>query len=168
MIFDLICVLVFIYAITKGYSKGLIGALFSLIGNLMGVVLAVLFSGNLSEWLQEAGNYQVKWLPALVFILILISVNLVARILSRIVESGAELVMLGWLNKLGGIVLFLFIGVLIMSTILYVTHIFLPAALASLNESYFYRFTEPIIPSLFNLIAKYWPSFKHALTSLTS
>jgi membrane protein required for colicin V production len=106
MIFDLICVLVFIYAITKGYSKGLIGALFSLIGNLMGVVLAVLFSGNLSEWLQEAGNYQVKWLPALVFILILISVNLVARILSRIVESAAELVMLGWLNKLGGIVFF--------------------------------------------------------------
>jgi membrane protein required for colicin V production len=168
MIFDLICVLVFIYAITKGYSKGLIGALFSLIGNVIGIIIAVLFSGNLSAWIQETGNYQVKWLPVIIFIIILISVNLVAGILSRIVESAVELVMLGWLNKLAGIILFLFIGILIISTILYVAQFFIPAALASLNESYFYRFTEPLIPSLLNLIAECWPSFKHALTSLVS
>lgn len=111
MIYDAVVLLLLIYAGYKGYQKGLIQAFLSLIGYLLGLWLAVKCSAVVAERMEPAN----KWLPFLVFFLIMIAVGWVLSILGKSIRGILKLVLLGWLDRMTGMLMYLCICSLIIS-----------------------------------------------------
>ncbi len=103
-IIDFIILVPVVWGMYKGFSRGLISEVAQFAALVLGVMLGSKLSWLLSGLLINLGLSE-KVIPvvafALIFILILLGVFLLAKILTKTVKS----ISLGWLNKLGGIIL---------------------------------------------------------------
>jgi len=96
-----------------GFGKGLIKMILSLVGIIIGVVLAGQFYDTVGSWFGFFGNEDIA--NVLGFILILGVVIVIAEILGTIIRKMVSITLLGWVDRLGGAVLGAFIGVIFIS-----------------------------------------------------
>ena len=103
-------VLVVPLAITTliGLKFGLIKAILSLVGVIAGVILAGRFYTPLSEQLTFIPQASVAKIVA--FAIILIGVMVIAVVLANLLKWAASMMMLGWVNRLGGAVFGVLLG----------------------------------------------------------
>lgn len=104
-VIDIIILVPFAFALYKGLKNGFVGQVAGISGIILGIVLGTRFSSfvstYVSQWIQ-AGEQVIKIIS---FALIIIGVVVCAAILSKLIEKLFSLVMLGWLNKLLGVIL---------------------------------------------------------------
>ena len=119
MILDIIVAIILILAIIKGYQRGLIVGVFSLLAIIIGLAAAIKLSAVVAGYLGKAVKLSDQWLPiisfAVVFFIVLLLVRLGAKAIQRTVEIG----MMGWINRLGGIIFYIAIYITILSIILF-------------------------------------------------
>lgn len=113
---DILIVVGLALSALAGFKKGLIKAVLTLAGLVVGVVLAGQFYGLLSERLGFISNPAVAQVVA--FAIIVMVVMMAAAITAVILKRTAEAVMLGWLNRLGGAVFGLVLGAILWSAAL--------------------------------------------------
>ena len=99
-----------------GLKQGLIKAVLSLVGIILGVVLASNFYLNLAGALSFISNPSVANIVS--YILILVVVMVIASILARLLKAVLKMVMLGWVNNLGGAIFGLLMGAITLGAIL--------------------------------------------------
>lgn len=101
---DLILILLLLFAAINGFRRGLISEIASLAALVLGVWGAIEFSYITSEFLTESMGWEINHLNlisfVITFIVIVILVHLVASSLSKLVEAA----MLGWANRITGLV----------------------------------------------------------------
>jgi membrane protein required for colicin V production len=165
MIFDIICLLFFLFAMFRGYQQGLIRSLFTFTGSFIALVTAVLFSGYLKTLVSDTMHYDGRWLPALAFLIVFIAVIFLVKLLANMVESFAEIAMLGWFNKLAGLSVYLLLSILFLSAMIYFINIVGSDLRSFVQPGYFYEILKPIVPSLFVFISEYCPSFGKTITA---
>ena len=85
-----------------GFKIGIIKAVLSLAGLIIGVILAGRFYGPLSE--QLTFITQPTLAKIIAFIIILVLVAAAAALLTLLLKWATSLMMLGWVNHLGGAV----------------------------------------------------------------
>ncbi len=99
---DIIIALPLVWGIYKGFKKGLIIELTTLAALLTGIYGAIRFSDRAAVLLREEWAIDDTYLPilsfAVTFILIVILVNLIGRMLEKVVDMVA----LGFINKMAG------------------------------------------------------------------
>lgn len=96
---DLIILVPFLYGLYKGYTKGLILSLATLIGLILGIYGGVKFSHFTSQFLFEQFELDIPLLSfAATFLLIVIAVYLLGKLLSKFVDAIA----LGIFNNFAG------------------------------------------------------------------
>lgn len=100
----------------NGLRQGLIKAALSLAGLIIGVILAGQFYQQLAGLLAFIPNEDIANIAA--FILILVGVMVIANILARLLKFAVSVVLLGWVNRLGGAVFGLVLGAIFLSAIL--------------------------------------------------
>jgi membrane protein required for colicin V production len=105
---DIVILVALAIAVLIGLKFGLIKALLLLAGIIVGVVLAGHYSVPLAERLTFISSAGVA--KGVAFAIIMIAVLAVAAIVAGLLTWAAKLVMLGWVNRLGGAVLGLFLG----------------------------------------------------------
>ena len=110
---DIIFYIILILAVVQGWSKGLIVALFSLVCGLIGLAAAVKLSAVVATHMKSDLHINSRWLPVLAFILVFILVLLIIQWAGRLLEKMITWVLLGWLNKLGGILFYTLLYVLV-------------------------------------------------------
>lgn len=101
---DIILLIAFVPALVSGLSKGFIHQVFSLVATVLSVWMAFKFTnavGVLIEPLLEV-NKTILWV--LSFVIILVGVILLVNFLGKLAEKLVKVVMLGWLDKLLGVV----------------------------------------------------------------
>lgn len=168
MLIDILFLVLMIIALIKGYRKGLVLASFSFVGIFLGLAASVKFSAVVAGWLKEYTHTSVAWLPFLAFLIILIAVWILVRIGSKLIEASLELVMLGWLNRVLGILLFAFLYASIFSVVLFYAdkmHILKPSMIA---DSKTYSYVQPIGPKFMALFAKVLPVLTGAYQELAN
>jgi membrane protein required for colicin V production len=103
-ILDIILLICFIPAVIRGISKGFVEQLIALLSIIIGAWVAYHFGGTLSEW--AAGYLQVneKVLNVICFTLIIIVAVVLLFLVGRLITGVIKIVMLGWLNRLLGVV----------------------------------------------------------------
>lgn len=112
-----ILLLVFIIAsVIGGLMSGIIKILFTVAGLIIGVILAGNFSGALADKLTFISDPGTANIVAFIFIMVV--VMLIAGILAFVIKKIAETVLLGWINRIGGAVLGLFLGMIFAAAIL--------------------------------------------------
>jgi membrane protein required for colicin V production len=115
---DIILVILLLLAAISGYRKGFIVELASLAALILGIWGAFEFSDITSKFLVE--NFNVHWQHLriisliITFVVIVILVNIVANVVNKMVEAA----MLGFLNRLAGLVFGVLKSMLILSVLL--------------------------------------------------
>ena len=116
---DIVFYIIVFLAIMQGWKKGLILALFSMVCGLIGLAAAVKLSAVLATHMKSDLHMSSRWLPLIAFILVFVLVLLLIRWAGKLLEKLISLVLLEWLNKLGGILLFLILYLSVYSIILF-------------------------------------------------
>lgn len=101
---DIIILICFIPAIIRGLQKGFIEQVVALVSIVLGAWLAFNFSSRISEWLQPYLELSGTVLNVISFAIIVLVVVLILFILGRMLTKIVKLVLLGWLDKLLGLV----------------------------------------------------------------
>lgn len=154
-------------AVWKGYSKGLVVALFSFVGMIVGMLLALKCSAVVAVWLGEETKLDAKLLPFLAFLLIIIGVYFGVRMLAALVQKSLEFAMLGWANRVGGILLYaLLYSSLLILVLFYADKMELLSAEAK-ADSQFYQFMHGFAKPILSFIADALPFIKNMLHQLT-
>ncbi len=101
---DIIILLCFIPAIITGLKKGLVTQIFEIVSVIAGAWLSYRFSGLLCKYLAPYIETSEPILHIIAFVIIMIVAVLFFRLIGKGVETIVKLVLLGWLNKLLGVV----------------------------------------------------------------
>lgn len=95
---DVVIVMTIVAFTVTAYRAGLIRELVTLIGMIAGIVIAGHLYDNLAREFGEPGDATL----AISFFILFGSVYLIAQICAYVMKRAASLVMLGWLNHIGG------------------------------------------------------------------
>lgn len=166
MIIDVILLILIIIAIFKGLRRGLIVAVFSFIAFIVGLVAALKLSAVVASYLDDAINISARWLPFLSFALVFLLVILLVRMLAALVESTVEVAMLGWANRLGGIVLYTLLYIVIFSIVLFFATQMNFFGEDTLEQSVSYPLIRPVGPVVIDAIGALLPWFKDMFSDL--
>jgi membrane protein required for colicin V production len=163
---DFIFAILIIIAIVKGYRKGLIIALFSIVGFIVGLAAALKLSAAVAVRLQHSVTLSSKWLPVISFLLIFFLVAFLVQLGGKLIEKTFEMAMLGWANRLGGILLYLLLYAIIFSVFLFYAGKLEIFDKATIRASQVYPVVEPFGPKVINGLAKSMPFFKDSFKQL--
>ncbi|MDD2899859.1 MAG: CvpA family protein [Desulfuromonadaceae bacterium] len=102
---DIIILLVFCFFAVKGFIRGLVNEASSLAGLLIGGWLAFKFHPLLAAPIKSALHLPAHLSSFLAFIIILLLTGICAHIIGNVITAALRLVLLGSLNRLGGILI---------------------------------------------------------------
>jgi membrane protein required for colicin V production len=169
MVIDIIFLVFVLAAILKGLQRGLIIAVFSFIACIAGLAAAIKLSAIVAGHLERDTHIiPAKWLPVLAFLLVFIGVALLIRWLADLLSNAINFVLLGWLNKIGGVAFYLALYIAIFSILLFYgtrSH-FIPFRM--ITSSKVYDHVEPWGPTLINEFALVFPFFKDMFVQLSA
>ena len=107
-ILDIVLLVCLIPALIQGLRKGFIAQVVAIISLVLGGWLAYKFSAVVTEWLAQWLDITGQALNIISFILIFAVVVTLLFPLGKILEASVKIILLGWLNKLLGLVFALF------------------------------------------------------------
>lgn len=166
MIIDLILGIIILIAIFKGYQRGLIIGLFSLVSVIIGLAAAMKLSTVVAGYIGEAVNVSDEWLPVISFAIVFIVVVLLIRLGANAIERTVEVVMLGWLNKLGGIIFYVAIYTVVFSVLLFYAEQVNLVRPETIEKSISYSFVQPWGPRVINSVGSIVPLFRDMFAEL--
>ncbi|UYQ92474.1 CvpA family protein [Chitinophaga horti] len=166
MAIDIIFAIILVFAIYRGFTRGLIVAVFSFVACMIGLAAALKLSSTLSVYLQEHAGMNTRWLPVLSFVLLFLGVVLLIRLGANLLEKMVELVLLGWVNKLGGILLYSTIFIIIYSVMLWIANQLYWLSPETKLQSAVYPYIEKIGPWVVKHIGTVLPFFRDIFSDL--
>jgi len=113
---DIVIMVVVAIATFWGLRIGIIKAVLSLAGLIVGVILAGRFYVPLSQQLTFIPQVGIAKIVA--FAIILVGIMVIAGVLANLLKWAASIMMLGWVNRLGGAVFGLVLGAIFCSALL--------------------------------------------------
>jgi membrane protein required for colicin V production len=166
MMIDIIFVILLVLALIHGYRRGLIVAVFSLVSIIVGLAAAIKLSAVVANHLGDTVKVSDKWLPVISFAIVFIVVVLLIRLGARAIQKLTEALMLGWLNRLGGIILYAVIYITTYSVVLFYANQVRIIKPETIKASVTYSFIRPWGPKAINGIGSLIPYFKDMFTQL--
>jgi len=166
MMIDLIFFVLILLAIIRGFRRGLIVAVFSFLGIIIGLAAALKLSATVAEHLKDSIRISSRWLPIVSFLLVFMGVVFLVRWLANLIQAAMDMAMLGWINKMGGAVLYIIIFTAVYSVFLFYgtsAHILSPDAV---NASALYPYIKPWGPAVVNGFGKIIPVFRDMFIEL--
>ena len=166
MIIDIIIAIALIFAIIKGYQQGLIVAVFSVLAFIIGLAAAIKLSAVVAGYIGKAVNVSDQWLPVISFAVVFLIVVLLIRLGAKLIQKSVQFAMLGWINRLGGILLFIIIYILIFSVLIFYAEQMGLIKPETKNASVTYPYIQPWGPKVIDAFGKIIPIFKDMFNDL--
>ncbi|MEZ5046649.1 MAG: CvpA family protein [Chitinophagaceae bacterium] len=162
MILDSVVFILLILAFYRGWKKGLLWA----IGSLVAVLVAILFSLKIAQVLSaywfEQHIMTSSYTLLICFIIVFVAIIWLFRLLFKSMEKLLDSLFLGWVNHVLGALLYSFFTSLVISTFIWLTQ-----SIGLLNkeiskDSKTYSFIEPIAPFTIQHVSEYVPMLKNS------
>jgi len=154
---DTIFFIVIFLAVIRGWRKGMILGLLSMVCGLIGLAAAVKLSAVVATHLKNDLHLSTRWLPVMAFILVFLAVILIIRWFGRLLEGLVKLALLEWVNKLAGIGLFITLYVSIYSILLFYGTQTQVISKQAVGDSHFYSLIAPLGPGVIRFITQFIP-----------
>jgi membrane protein required for colicin V production len=123
-ILDIIFIIPIIWFAYRGFSKGLIIGITTLVALILGIYLSIRFSGVVAGFLMSNFDWDEKYIPIISFAITFVGVIIVIYLLGKILEKFIDMIALGFLNKLFGGVFGIVKAVVLLSVIIYIINSF--------------------------------------------
>ena len=166
MFIDVIFLVVIALAVIKGFRKGFIVGIFSFFAFLIGLAAALKLSAVAAEYLSANTSVSGRWLPVLAFALVFIITVLLVKLGAKMLEGATRLVMLGWLNRLGGIFFFLFIYLFIFSILFFYAEQLKLFSGETASNSITYPWLRSFAPRVMDALSTIFPFLKDLFADL--
>jgi len=101
-ILDIILLVPLVWFTYKGFSKGLIIELATLVGLLLGIYIAGNFSFYTADFLRDKFDFHSQYMNIISFTLTFIGVVILVMLFGKSLEKVINLLMLSFINKLAG------------------------------------------------------------------
>lgn len=166
MLIDLIFVVLIVLAAIRGYRRGLIVGVFSFIAIIIGLAAAMKLSTVVAGYIGKAVNVSDRWLPLISFAVVFLGIVLLIMLGANAIQKAVEVGTLGWVNRIGGILLYAAIYIMVLSVILFyalIARIIQPATTA---ESLTYPFIQPWGPKAIDAFGWLIPAFRDMFQDL--
>jgi membrane protein required for colicin V production len=160
MLLDLIYVVIIILAILHGYRRGLIVGLFSLVAVIIGIAAAMKLSIVAGKYIGKVIKISDQWLPIISFAVVFLIVVLLIRLGAKVIDRTIKIVLLGWLNRIGGIIFYTALYTLIFSVLLFYAEQMKLLQPEMIHKSVTYSFVQPWGPKIINGFGSIVPLFK--------
>lgn len=146
---DIVIIVVAVLLGIAGLRQGIIKTVFGIAGLIGGIVLAGRYYGGLAALLSPAG---ATWANIAAYAIILIATLIIAGVIGWFVARLVHFAMLGWLDRLVGCILGVFIGSLLCAAVLAIVGKFYPGTEAVISQSVIARFLMEQFPLLLALL----------------
>lgn len=166
MSIDVFFYFILIIAVFKGFSKGFIIGVFSFLAFIIGLAAALKLSAVVAVYLESSTGASGKWLPFISFFVVFTVVVLLVNIGARILKKTISFAMLGWADKIGGIILYVLIYSMIFSIILFFGVKTSLISEASVDNSTVYKYVAPWGPRIIDNLGKVIPLFSDMFNDL--
>ncbi len=166
MLIDVAYTIILLFAIFRGYSKGFVVAIFSLVAIFIGLAAAIKLSATVALWLGKSTNIGEKLLPVLAFAIVLIGVALITRLIAAVIEKALQIAMLGFVNRLAGILLYVLLYTILFSVVLFFATNISLLKQPTIATSYTYPFIEPLGPKTINAFSRFIPPLQNMFRQL--
>jgi len=160
MTIDIIFIVFIILAIIQGYRRGLIVAAFSVIALFIGLAAALKLSVVTAGYIGQAVKISDRWLPFIAFAVIFLIVILLVRWVAILLQKSVEIAMLGWLNRLGGILLYVTLFIIVFSVLIFFAEKIQWIKPDTKNDSLVYPYIQPLGMQVMEAFGKVIPLFK--------
>jgi membrane protein required for colicin V production len=121
---------------------------------------AIKLSTVVAGWLGSNTNVSKEWLPLISFAIIFLLVVLLIRWGAKAIEKTVEIAMLGWVNKIGGIIFYVAIYTIVFSVLLFYVEQMKLIQQETIDKSVTYSFVQPWGPKIINGFGSIIPIFK--------
>ncbi len=165
MLIDTIFIILIALACYKGYSKGFFIAIFSVLGFIIGLAAALKLSATVAAKLSEHTNLG-KWLPVLSFLIVFIAIVFIINIVGKLIEKTFEAVLLGWVNRIAGIMLYALLYSIIFSVFVFYAVQLQFIKPESLQASITYPYLQSLGPKVIEGFGIVIPWFKNMFAEL--
>ncbi len=166
MVLDLIFAVIIVLAIIKGWQRGLIVGVFSLVAIIIGLAAAMKLSTVVANYLGKSVKISEQWLPVISFAIVFLIVVLLVRWGAKAIQKIAESVMLGWVNRIGGVIFYCVIYITVFSVLLFYAEQLKIIKPATKEKSVTYSFVQPWGPKAINGVGTVVPLFKNMFADL--
>lgn len=160
MIIDIVLAVLLCLACYKGYQKGLIVGVFSYLAFIIGIAAAMKLSTLVAGKIGAVVKVSDKWLPFIAFIAVLIGVIIAVRLLAKLLQRTMEKIMLGWANRIGGMVLFAMLYVAVYAIFLFYINQLHLLPESTISKSATFSFVEIFGKRAIGFIGIIVPAFK--------
>ncbi|NWJ52589.1 MAG: CvpA family protein [Bacteroidetes bacterium] len=122
-ILDIVIGIPLALAVISGFKNGFIYEIASLAGLILGIYIAINFSGYMSDFLEDMFHWHGRtlWFLSLLFTFVLVVISI--RLLGKVMESVVESLAMGPLNHLFGGVISVIKTAFVLSLIIYLLNL---------------------------------------------
>ena len=166
MVIDLLYLLTLGLGVYKGFRKGLIVALFSVLALMVGLAAAFKCSALTGRYIREHFSVPGPILPTLSFLVTFLVAALLVRLIARLIEKSVQLVLLGWVNRLCGVVLYAALYTTIFSFVLFFAEKSKLLKSSTTERSHTASFVRPWAPKTMELLGGVLPFLKGSYKEL--
>lgn len=160
---DIVIIIFLAITTITGLSKGLIKTIIPLVGVIVAVVLAGRLYGSVGDWLST-WLHSTSQANIVGFAIIFVAVIIVSLIIASLLNKFLSLLLLGWIDKLGGAILGLLIGGFVIGAILtIITRYNFPGMQGTIHNSSLASFfvahfnmALPLLPKEFDSVRQFF------------
>ena len=166
MIIDIIALTLIVVYFVRGWRKGAIVAVFSLVGVLLGIICALKLSGTFATYLFSRGWVTSGWAQIIAYVLLFVGIIWLVRLGAKLIQRSVEAVMLGTVNRLLGGLFYGLLVAVVFSAGLWLAdqvHALSPETIASSKT---FPYLVPVAPWVFAKIGLVLPFVRNIFTDL--
>ncbi len=159
-ILDIILIIPIVWFGYRGYTRGFILSITSLIALIAGIYFSIHFSSVVAAWLLTEFGLNSQYLNIIAFIITFAAVVVVIQIVGRFLDQIADWAALGMLNRIAGLALGLGKSVITLGVLIFVINSF------DVNQkliTHKMRSESLLYQPLSGVVPKIWPTVKQWL-----
>jgi membrane protein required for colicin V production len=164
MFIDGISLILILYAAWKGWRAGFFSAIISFSGMFIGFFLAMKCSDSVAAYLKTNQVTDARWAGLLAFVLVLIGVWIVLKLIAKALDGLSEAMMMGWLNKTAGLLVFVLLYIILISGVFFFLEKLSVFSKETIAKSLIYPFVQPVAPALWNSAGEWIPWFRETFS----
>lgn len=152
-----------------GLRRGMIAEILTLIGLIAAIFIAIFWYADLSEFLIKQFKWNQTLSNILSFIIIFIAVIMAFRLIEYLISQLTALLLLNWVNNLGGALFGFFRGAIIVGLLLFIINFFpLPLEIKyQIKESTMAEFFLKTLIAIYSSLKEWMPNhFQFDIESL--
>jgi len=168
MILDIFFLIVLIYFMSKGYSRGAIMSLLVFVSTVLGIVIASAFSGTVSNLLFDVATDSLLYrlAPVLSYFVVFFSVVFVVRLLAKFSKKVIRKAALSPIDKLLGAAIYLVVVSCFMSISYWFLSLMNILTPETMYASKSFQVLQPLAVHIFDVLGALFPFLKNSYHEL--